>query len=77
MYTTKPMCLSEKQKDNLLRGTYSSIAFKSPSGISGLLQQFARIELAKIKSLKAVCIGSTTAGTARKAGFRNVTVSSL
>lgn len=73
LYTTKPAPLSSVQKSNLLRGKYSGIGFRSPSGIRGLLRQFKGAEKSIILKIPAYCIGPTTARAARAIGFKDVT----
>jgi uroporphyrinogen-III synthase len=74
LYTAQGIPLSATQKGRLVQGKINSLYFKSPSGVTGLLQQFRREERKIVQRITAECIGPTTAEAARKAGFKKVLV---
>jgi uroporphyrinogen-III synthase len=72
LYVPKVAPLSRSQREQLSSGATEQLYFKSPSGIHGLLRQFRGVRRAAILSIRARCIGETTAAAARKAGFKRV-----
>jgi uroporphyrinogen-III synthase len=72
LYTTAPAPLTKTEKNMLLSGTFTTLNFKSPSGINGFLNHFKTNERRFILTLPAECIGPSTSEVARKAGFRKV-----
>jgi uroporphyrinogen-III synthase len=72
LYTTVAHTLSPRVKSDLLKGSYTRLSFKSPSGVEGLLRQLSRREKEIVLKFPAVCIGPTTRQAAQKAGFRRV-----
>ncbi len=74
LYTTDAVLLTKKQKESLLEGAYRELYFKSPSGVTGFLQQFNRIQQKQLLSIPALCIGTTTASAAKAAGFKKVSI---
>jgi uroporphyrinogen III methyltransferase/synthase len=77
LYTSQPMLLSASKKKVLVARGYSSIMFKSPSGVQGLMGQLTEPEKRNVRMITAKCVGLTTAMAARKAGFRNVVDTSI
>lgn len=77
LYSAHGAVLSRKDKAALLRGGFSSLYFKSPSGVAGLLRQMSRSERAIVLAVPALCIGKTTAQAARKAGFKRVSIKNV
>lgn len=77
LYTTHGVLLSRAKKELLVRGAVKRLYFKSPSGITGLLQQLRKKEKQTVLSIPALCIGETTAGAARAAGFKKVKIKGI
>lgn len=74
LYTTVPHLLSVETKQLLIAGAYTSLIFKSPSGIAGLRSQFSVQEWHTIQKIHCVCIGKTTAKAASEHGFTHVAI---
>lgn len=77
LYTTDSVPISRPQKESLLRGEVARLAFKSPSGVQGLIRQLGRKEREVVCHIKAECIGTTTARAAREAGFKKISIKSV
>ena len=74
LYTSEGVALTKEQKKSLLGGKIDQLYFKSSSGITGLLRQLGQRERRVVQAISAVCIGTTTAQEARKAGFIHVSI---
>jgi uroporphyrinogen-III synthase len=74
LYTSSPAPLSANEKRKILTGIYTTLFFKSPSGVRGLLSHFTKIEALAVRARTAQCIGPTTARAARAAGFAKVSL---
>lgn len=77
LYSTKGSPLTPTQRRALLVGVTKKLYFKSPSGVSGLLRQLSRKDRHQVLGLPACCIGETTAGAARRAGFKKVIITGI
>ncbi|MDO8518008.1 MAG: uroporphyrinogen-III synthase [bacterium] len=77
LYTTDSVPLSPPQKESLLRGEVARLAFKSPSGVHGLVGQLEKKEREVVFRIPAQCIGYTTARAAREAGFKKISIKSV
>lgn len=77
LYTAVAEPLSSAQRRMLAQGKVSSLHFRSPSGVRGLLRQLSPAERRIAQGLPAWCIGATTLAAARSAGFGRATVMRL
>lgn len=77
LYEPLPVPLKSTERRALVSGDVKEIYFKSSSAIESVLGQLSAPEGRIIKSIAAVCIGTTTAAAARKAGFSKVKVKRL
>lgn len=78
LYDTEVIPLTKTLRTALLRGDYSQIKFKSPSGVRGLIAQFiSPEELRLIQNIPAACIGPTTARAARAIGFKRIIIEAM
>jgi len=77
LYTTEPVLLSQTTKHALLRGMYTRLIFKSPSGVHGLMKQLSGKEKEIVRKIGAQCIGLTTAQAAKEAGFKDISTKAV
>ncbi|CAN5754424.1 hypothetical protein BH11PAT2_BH11PAT2_02020 [soil metagenome] len=77
LYIPIPIALSQATKHALVTSSYTTLSFKSPSGIQGFMRQLNTAEKKIVREIPVVCIGPTTARAARKAGFRHVSYAVL
>lgn len=74
LYDTYAVPLTRSERASLTNGTVSSLYFKSPSAVQGLLSQLRGKVRQQTLALIAECIGETTATAARKAGFSRIRI---
>jgi len=77
LYTAHGIPLSPTQKMSLLQGKIDSLYFKSPSGVTGFLEQFRGKDKEIVQHISARCIGKTTAQAARAAGFKHISITGV
>lgn len=74
LYTTTVVPLTKEEKQALIANKFSSLRFKSPSGVRGLRAQLSRVEWNIVKNIPTECIGPTTAREAQRIGFAHVAI---
>lgn len=74
LYTVHGQPLSIQEKIAVLSGIYTTLRFKSPSGVTGFMNQLTPAEQQTVQTLRAQCIGPTTAAAATNLGFTNIEI---